>query len=260
LGKLDGKVAIITGAGAGIGKATALLFTNEGAKVVVADNAISSGEETLSMIKRDGGEALFIKTDVSLEDDIKKMIEAAVDNYGKLDILFNNAGIADTLASTHEVNVSEWHRIININLNGVFLGMKYAIPEMLKIGGGAIINASSLAGLVGVPRRATYCASKGGVIQLTKAAALEYAAKNIRVNCICPGFIWTPMQETAMRHESTVDSKTLEEIKMQAISLSPIGRFGKPEEVARAAVFLASDDASFITGVALPVDGGYTAQ
>jgi len=258
--KLDGKVAIITGGGVGIGRATALLFVKEGAKVVVADNVISSGEETVKTIKKAGGEALFIKTDVSLEEDVKKLMKVAVNKYGKLNIVFNNAGVADTLAFTHEVKVSEWHRIININLNGVFLGMKYAIPEMLKGGGGAIVNVASLAGLVGVPQRAAYCTSKGGVIQLTKAAALEYANQNIRVNCIAPGFIWTPMQESALIDEAKRKNQSIEEAKKHATSSMPINRFGKPEEIAQAVVFLASDEASFITGVTLPVDGGYTAQ
>jgi len=261
MGKLDGKVAIITGAGSGIGRAAALLFAKEGAKIVIADNVVSGGEETLTMIREAGGEARFIKTDVSIEDDIKKMIKVALDDYGKLDILFNNAGVSDILAPTHEAQVSEWHRAININLTGVFLGMKYAIPEMLKIGGGAIINTASLAGLVGYPNRPAYCASKGGVVQLTKGAALEYATQNIRVNCICPGIIWTPMMEKAVSQEGTLDSKAIEESKKQIIGMEPVGRLGKSEEVAQAALFLACDnESSFITGIALPVDGGYTAQ
>ena len=254
MGKLDGKVAIITGAGSGIGRATALLFAKEGAKVVIADNVVSGGEETLTMIRESGGEACFVKTDVSVELDIKNMIKTALDNYGKLDILFNNAGIFEERAPTHETSVATWDRVISINLRGVFMGMKYAIPEMLKIGGGAIINTSSVAGLISVPNQPSYCASKGGVLQLTKAAALDYATQNIRVNCICPGFLWTPMQESAL--ESTGD---IEEAKRQTIEMSPAGRLGTPEEIAQAALFLACDDSSFITGIALPVDGGFTA-
>ncbi len=254
MGKLDGKVAIITGAGSGIGRATALLFAREGAKVVVADNVVSGGEETLSMVREAGSEARFIKTDVSIESDITKMIKVALDDYGKLDIIFNNAGIAEKPAPTHETQVADWDRVISVNLRGVFLGMKYAIPEMLKRGGGVIVNAASLASLVGTLGRPAYCASKGGVLQLTKAAALDYATQNIRVNCICPGFIWTPMMESAL--ESTGN---IEEAKKKTIENQPAGRMGKPEEVAQAALFLACDDSSFITGIPLPVDGGFTA-
>jgi NAD(P)-dependent dehydrogenase (short-subunit alcohol dehydrogenase family) len=255
MSKLDGRVAIITGAGSGIGRATAILFAREGAKVVVADNVVDNGEKTVSMIKEAGGEACFVETDVSVDSDIKKMIASTLENYGKLDILFNNAGIAENpTAPTNETQVDDWDRIISVNLRGVFLGMKYAIPEMLKVGKGAIINASSLAGLVGTKGRPAYCASKGGVLLLTRAAALDHAAENIRVNCVCPGFIWTPMMETAM--ESADD---IEEAKRQIAKMQPAGRMGTPEEVALAALFLASDDSSYITGVPLPVDGGFTA-
>jgi NAD(P)-dependent dehydrogenase (short-subunit alcohol dehydrogenase family) len=255
MGKLDGKVAIITGAGSGIGRATALLFAKEGAKVVVADNVVSGGEETVNMIREAGGKACFVKTDVSMEADIKRMIKVALDNYGKLDILFNNAGIAEKPAPTHETEVATWDRVISVNLKGVFLGMKYAISEMLERGGGIIINAASLASLVGVLGRPAYCASKGGVLLLTKAAALDYAAQNIRVNCICPGFIWTPMMESAMESASNI-----EEAKKKTIEKQPIGRMGTPEEVARVALFLACDDSTYVTGIALPVDGGFTAE
>jgi len=252
MGKLDKRVAIITGAGSGIGRATALLFAKEGAKVVVADNVVSGGEETVSMIREAGGEACFVKTDVSREGDIQLMIKVALDDYGQLDILYNNAGIVGKLGPTHEVDNADWDRVISINLKGVFLGMKFAIPEMLKRGGGVIINTASVAGLVGFSGLSAYSASKGGVIQLTKTAALEYATQNIRVNCICPGVIWSPMVE-----RMTGGS---EEVKKQFIEKEPVGRMGKPEEIAQAALFLASDDASFITGIPLPVDGGFIAQ
>jgi len=185
------------------------------------------------------------------------MIKVALDNYGKLDILYNNAGIAEKLAPTHEAQVADWDRVISINLKGVFLGMKFAIPEMLKRGGGVIINTASMAGLVGVPGQSAYNASKGGVIQLTKTAALEYSTQNIRVNCICPGTIWTPMMESrAMETAGGV-----EEAKKQSIKyFSPVGRLGEPEEIAQAALFLACDGSSFITGIPLPVDGGFIAS
>jgi len=255
MGKLDEKVAIITGASSGIGRATALLFAREGAKVVVADNVVSGGEETVSMIREAGGEACFIKTDVSIELDIKGMIEVALDDYGKLDILFNNAGIAEKPAPTHETQVADWDRVISINLKGVFLGMKYAIPEMLKGGGGVIINTASLAGVKGVPYQPAYNASKAGVIQLTKTAALEYAAQNIRVNCILPGVIWTPMVETRAKDNAGGDAEEGKKLFI-ARGLSPAGRLGEPEEVAQAALFLACDDSSFINGVSLPLDSG----
>ena len=255
MGKLDGKVAIITGAGSGIGRATALLFAKEGAKVVIADNVVSGGEETLTMIRESGGEACFVKTDVSVELDIKNMIKTALDNYGKLDILFNNAGIFEERAPTHETSVATWDRVISINLRGVFMGMKYAIPEMLKIGGGAIINTSSVAGLISVPNQPSYCASKGGVLQLTKAAALDYATQNIRVNCICPGVIWTPMVENRAGEMASGDTEEGKRLFIE-MGLSPAGRLGTPEEVALAALFLACDESKFINGISLPVDSG----
>jgi len=252
MGRLDGKVALITGGGSGIGRATALLFAKEGAKVVVADYIAEGGEETVKMIKEAGGEASFVKADVSKAADVQRMIKVALDNYRQLDILYNNAGILGPMVPVHELAEADWDRVININLKGVYLGMHYGIPEMLKQGGGVIINTASVAGLVGFPGLPAYSATKGGIIQLTKVAALDYATHNIRVNCICPGVIWTPMVAGI-----TGDS---EEAKAQFTRLEPVGRMGKPEEIAQAALFLACDESSFITGIALPVDGGFVAQ
>jgi NAD(P)-dependent dehydrogenase (short-subunit alcohol dehydrogenase family) len=252
MGKLDGKVALITGGGLGIGREIATLFAKEGAKVMVADYAPESGEETVSMMKKAGGDASFVKADVSKIADVENMVKATVDTYGKLDILINNAGVMQSMVPTHETPDDEWERVININLKGVFLGIKYAVPVMLKGGGGVIVNAASVAGLVGFGNSAAYCASKGGVVQLTKVAALDYATQNIRVNCICPGVIWTPMVKAI-----TGDN---EQAIAQFTAMEPVGRMGKPEEVAQAYLFLASDDASFVTGVALPVDGAFVAQ
>jgi NAD(P)-dependent dehydrogenase (short-subunit alcohol dehydrogenase family) len=250
--RLQGKVAIITGAGSGIGRATALLFAREGARVVVADYAAEGGEETVRLIKEAGGEATFVKVDVSKAADAQKMVQAAIDSYGKLDILYNNAGIEGPWAPTEDVAEEDWDRVLSINLKGVFLGSKYAIPEMLKQGGGVIINTASVAGLIAVTNMPAYCASKGGVVLLTKAMALENAAKRIRINCICPGAIRTPMFGRL-----TLDKVATEKAFCDG---HPIGRCGTPEEIAYPALYLASDESSFITGTALVVDGGWTAQ
>jgi NAD(P)-dependent dehydrogenase (short-subunit alcohol dehydrogenase family) len=250
MGKLDGKVAVITGAASGIGRATALLFAEEGAKVVVADWDEAKGRKTAEEIRAAGGEATFVRVDVSRPEDVQAMVETAVRDYGRLDVIFNNAGVEGEQAPTADCTLDNWERVININLRGVFLGMKYAIPHMLN-GGGVIINNASVAGLVGFRGIPAYCASKGGVIQLTRAAALEYAPQGIRVNAICPGVIWTPMVE---RFASTSD-----EARAALEAMEPIGRFGQPEEVARLALFLASDDSSFCTGAPFIVDGGFVA-
>ena len=252
MGKIDGKVAIITGAASGIGKATAILFAQEGAKVVVADVLDKLGEETVKTINESGGKAVFVHADVSKAEDVKNMVKKAVDTYGRLDIIFNNAGIEGATADTANYPESVFDKVIAINLKGVWLGIKYAVPELLKNGGGSIINTSSVAGLVGFAGLSAYNATKGGIIQLTKTAALEYAKQNIRVNCIAPGVIETPMVERALKGQP--------EAKAAFIQIEPVGRFGKPEEIAKAALFLASDDSSFVTGTVLTVDGGLTAQ
>ena len=251
MGKLDGKVAVVTGAASGIGRATAILFASEGAKVVLADWDERQGSRVADELREAGHDAVFVRVDVSRPEDVEGMISTAVERYGRLDVLFNNAGIEGEQAPTADCTLENWERVINVNLKGVFLGMKYGIPAMLKGGGGAIINNASVAGIVGFAGIPAYCASKGGVIQLTKAAALEYAKQGIRVNVICPGVIWTPMVErfTAQSDETR---KALE-------SLEPVGRFGTPEEVARLALFLASDDSAFCTGAPFIVDGGFVA-
>jgi NAD(P)-dependent dehydrogenase (short-subunit alcohol dehydrogenase family) len=251
MGKIDGKVAVITGAASGIGKATAILFAQEGAKVVVADVMDELGKETVKSISESGGEAIFVHTDVSRTEDVKNMIKAAVDTYGKFDIIFNNAGIEGASIDTANYPENVFDKVVAINLKGVWLGIKYAVPELLKTGGGVIINTTSVAGLVAFAGLSAYNATKGGIIQLTKTAAIEYAKQNIRVNCIAPGVIETAMVDRFLKGQP--------EAKAAFIQLEPVGRFGTPEEVAKVALFLASDDSSFITGTVLVVDGGLTA-
>src|SRR6184192_3369973 len=249
-GWLAGKAALVTGGGSGIGRASALTFAREGAKVIVADMAVEGGEETVHLIEQRGGEALFVKAEVSQAAAVEALIARAVQTYGRLDCAHNNAGIEGSAATTTEYAEEMWERVIAINLKGVWLCMKYEIPQMLKQGGGAIVNTASTAGLVGLEGSPAYCASKGGVIQLTRAAALDYAKAGIRVNAVCPGVIRTPMVERLVGTEAEAG----------LIAMEPIGRMGKPEEVAEAVVWLCSDAASFVTGNAMPVDGGLVAQ
>lgn len=244
------KVAIVTGGSSGIGKATALAFAKKGAKVVVVDWIENS--ETLNLIKDLGGEVLFVKCDVSKAADVKAMIEKTIAVFGRLDYAFNNAGIEGTSAPIQDCSEENWDKTIGINLKGIWLCMKYEIPEMLKQGKGVIINCSSVAGLVGFSGLPAYVASKHGVIGLTKTAALECAKLGIRVNAVCPGVIQTPMMDRL-----TGNKKEAEE---QFTGLEPVGRFGQPEEIANAVVWLCSDEASFVTGLAMPVDGGFVAQ
>jgi NAD(P)-dependent dehydrogenase (short-subunit alcohol dehydrogenase family) len=251
MGKLSGRVVIVTGAASGIGKASAGLFAAEGASVVAADWDERGGEEAVAGIRAGGGEASFVKADVSSADDVQRMVQTAVERYARLDVLFNNAGVEGEQASTADCTLENWDRVIAINLKGAFLGMKYAIPQMLKSGGGVIINNASVAGIVGFQGIPAYCASKGGIIQLTKAAALEYAKQNIRVNVICPGVISTPMVDRFVGQS--------EEARKALEALEPVGHFGQPEDVARLALFLASDDSAFCTGASFIVDGGFVA-
>jgi len=255
--RLKKKVALVTGAASGIGRATAALFGQEGAKVMCADLDGAGAERMARQIADSGGEAASIRADVSVAADVEGMVRATVERWGRLDILFNNAGIEFGLPVT-QVPEEEWDRLIDINLKGVFLGCKYAIPEMLKQGGGSIVNTASVAGLQGTAWLSTYSASKGGVVLLTKSLATEWAQQNVRVNAVCPGVIRTPMTERAIARGELVLGKG-EEAWQRLGAAHAMGRVGEADEVAQAVLFLASDEASFVTGVALPVDGGFTA-
>lgn len=247
---LQNKVAIVTGASSGIGRAVALAFAREGVKVVVGDVARDGGEETVRLIKEQGGEAIFVPCDVSQSAQVEALVKRAVETYGRLDFACNNAGIGGEAAQTADYSVDGWNKVIAINLSGVFYGMKYQIPEMLKQGGGVIVNMASILGWVGFATAPAYVAAKHGVIGLTKTAAIEYAKQGIRAVTVCPAFIHTPMVDDGM------PSDVLE----QLASAHPVGRLGTPEEVAELVVFLCSDSASFITGSPFLVDGGYVAQ
>ena len=250
--KLQNKVALITGAGSGLGRASAILFASEGASIGVADINLESAEETAHEISRAGGRTLALQVDVSNELSVERMVKSIVGDLGIPDVLYNNAGTVgkvDFLANMHE---EVFDRAIAVNLRGVYLGMKYTFPHMAKIGGASVINQSSVAGLVGIRGSAAYCASKAGVIALTKVAALEYARYKIRVNCICPGLINTPMSQELLGGElDPSDPDTIRRVSL-------IGRIGRPEEIAKMALFLASDDSSYATGACFIVDGGWT--
>jgi len=246
----SGKVAIVTGGGSGIGEATALTLARSGAKVVVADFDKDAGERVVEAIKGDGGDGAFVAADVSKVEDVESMVETTVDTFGGLHVAVNNAGIGGAQAPTGEYPIDSWRQVIEINLNGVFYGMRYQIPAMLASGGGSIINMASILGRVGFATASAYVAAKHGVLGLTKSAAIEYSAQGIRVNSVGPGFIVTPLLE-----------KNLDEAAMTAIAgMHPIGRLGTAQEVANLVAFLGSDDASFCTGGYYLVDGGYTAQ
>ncbi len=248
-GQFEGKVALVTGAASGIGRASALAFAREGARIVVADLAVDGGEETVRMIESADGAAMFCQTDVSKAADVEKLIEQAVSEYGRLDYAHNNAGVLGKAMPVADFSEEEWDRQIAVNLKGVWLCIRYEIPQMLQQGGGAIVNTSSAAGLVGMQALAPYTASKHGVAGLKKSAALDYAKSNIRVNAVCPGFIDTPMV------------RGIEDPKAFPTDVMPaIPRMGKPEDVANAVVWLCSDAASYVTGHLLAVDGAMTAR
>ncbi len=248
---LSGKIVIVTGGNSGIGLAAVQAFVAAGAKVVIAD--IEDGSKTIEDIKKAGGDAIFVKTDVSKSADIQALVRKTVETYGRLDFAVNNAGIGGSSATTGDYTEQDWNRVIGINLTGVWLCMKYELEQMLKQGSGAIVNMASILGWVGFANSPAYVAAKHGVLGLTKTAAIEYAEKNIRINAVCPAFIYTPLLENAGITEGTDAYNAI-------ASLHPMKRLGKPEEVADLVLWLCSDGASFVTGSAYLVDGGYVAQ
>jgi len=246
MAKLAGKTALITGSASGIGRATALLFAQEGARVMVADCVVDGGRETVKLIRDAGGDADFVEVDVSRAAALRRMIDHTIDKLGRIDILHNNAGMQGPVMFAAEVTEEDWERVLATNLSSVFLGSKYVIPIMVKQGGGVILNTSSTMGLGGKATISPYACTKAGIISLTKSMAAEYGRFGIRVNALCPGVIDTPMGGPSAA--------------IMDLDYVPLRRWGQPEEIARAALFLASDDAAFVTGVALPVDGGWVAE
>jgi NAD(P)-dependent dehydrogenase (short-subunit alcohol dehydrogenase family) len=249
---LENKIVLVTGGGSGIGRAAALAFAREGAKVAVADLDVQGGEETVGMLTSSGVEATFIHADVTESSKVEMMVQRAVDTYGRLDCAFNNAGIAGIQALSADCSEENWDRTLLVNLKSVWLSMKFEIPQMLKQGGGAIVNTSSVGGLVGLRGWCAYVASKHGVVGLTKSAALEYGKAGIRVNAVCPNITRTPMAEYFTGGDSRVEAYILAQ--------APLGRMGSPEEVADAVVWLCSEAASYVTGHTMVVDGGLLAQ
>jgi NAD(P)-dependent dehydrogenase (short-subunit alcohol dehydrogenase family) len=251
-GSLEGKAILVTGGGSGIGRATSLLLAKQGAKVMIADYVPEGAQKTVAMIKEAGGTADCLAADVSVTKQVEMMVAKTVETYGRIDGAFNNAGIEGKMAGTIDTSEENFDRTIAINLKGVWLCMKYEIPQMLNQGGGVIVNTASIAGLVGFEGLPAYNASKHGVVGLTKTAALEFAQKNIRVNCVCPGVIQTPMVARLM------DGGGMNENDMRAGE--PVGRFGQPQEIGEGVVWLLSDAASFVTGHSMVIDGGWIAR
>lgn len=251
MSEFSGKVAIVTGAASGIGRASAQLYASEGAKVVVSDVDVEGSLETIQLIKDAGGEAFFVQTDVSNPADCEALVKMTIDQYGRLDFACNNAGIGGEQNLTADYSLEGWQKVIDVNLSGVFYCMKYEIRAMLETGGGAIVNMASILGLVSFATAPAYVAAKHGVVGLTKNAAVEYATSGIRVNVVGPAFIKTPMIASLEDNEETLNL---------LVSLHPIGRLGAPEEVAELVIWLSSDRAAFVTGAYFAVDGGYLAR
>lgn len=251
MNSLDGKSVFVTGGASGIGQATALAFAERGARVLVADVDVDGAQETLRLVDLGGGEANFVSCDVGEAASVEAAVDRCVELYGRIDCAFNNAGILGEMTLTADCSEENYDRIMRVNLKGIWLSMKYEIPHMLRQGGGVIVNTASNAGMTGTPELGVYSATKGGVVMLTRSAALEYARSNIRINCVCPGLISTPMvAQQAIDYPDAVANFT---------ELEPIGRLGRPEEIAEAVVWLSSDAASFVTGHPMAVDGGILA-
>ena len=248
---LDGRVALVTGGSSGIGRATALAFAKAGARVAIGDVDVPGGEETVRLVGEAGGKAMFIRTDVSKWTEVEALVNGTVERFDRLDCAFNNAGVDNLHYQVGELPEEEWDRVIGINLKGTMFCLRHEIPRMLSLGGGAIVNASSVVGLIGSPESAAYISSKHGITGLTKSAALDYARRGIRVNAVCPGVIRTPIVEAYLKERPYAEA--------QLARQQPMGRMGHPDEVAGAVVWLCSDAASFITGQTLAIDGGWTA-